>query len=341
MTAKLPTLVLTLLLVSAAARATPRASGGQASKWQAGQTELNRGNFKGALRILDSAAMETSEPEAQARVQLLRAQCLGAMQSYAKAEEALAFALEANPLATLDANRVDPALVKLLEGLRERLHGELTVTTEPPGALVTLDGRALGAAPLKTAANVGKHHLEARTRDNAKAGALELVVGPRRNESPVIVVQPVPVTPTSAAPLSSGSAPAPSLQSMMKPFADLRAVWEPLYLLGGLGFEVGGGLEVPYIRVSLHARLYPQFGVTARGAVTVPIVDRVNGYVSVEIPVLFEQSVAVGLGAAAGAEYRVSPWLSPFVELGIRHFFTGPGDDNRFALEVGARLRVP
>ena len=128
-----------------------------------------------------------------------------------------------------------------------------------------------------------------------------------------------------------------------RPFADLRAMTEPLTLrTGALAFEVGAGLEIPHLRVSLHARVYPEFGVTARGGLMVPLREHLAGYVSLEVPVLFRGSVAVGLGAVGGVEYFTGPYVGLFAEVGARHFFLADGyEANRLIVEAGVRLRLP
>ena len=128
-----------------------------------------------------------------------------------------------------------------------------------------------------------------------------------------------------------------------RPVADVRLAVDPFQLEEGPGIEVGGGLQTQHLRGLLHARLFQDFGLTLRGAAIVPSRGAFSGYVSAELPVLFvNDTTAVGLGGAAGAEYAVSPWLALFAELGARHFFTGTAyEANRLTLQGGARLRLP
>jgi len=39
----------------------------------------------------------------------------------------------------------------------------------------------------------------------------------------------------------------------------------------------------------------------------------------------------------------VSAWFVPFLEVGVRHFFTGAGDadPNRLVIQMGVRIKVP
>ena len=130
-----------------------------------GQKLFAQGDFDAALKMLDAAAIEGGEPATLEKVQLLRAQCLAARQDFARAEEAFALALDANPETTLDPTRVDPTVVRILESVRARLTGSLVIGSNPPGARPVMDGKEIGLAPQTIAAPAGKHKLEAQWGD--------------------------------------------------------------------------------------------------------------------------------------------------------------------------------
>ncbi len=305
-----------------------------APKLELGQKLFNQGDFDGALKALDAAAVEGGEPATLEKVHLLRAQCLAARQDFARAEEAFALALDANPETTLDPTRVDPTVVRLLESVRARLTGSLIIDSTPPGALLLLDGKSVGAAPQTVATPAGKHKLEARWGDGPLQ-VTELQIRPRR-ETRVVWVQ------GGAGPGASGLQLEPR---PIRPFGDLRGMIEPAtsgYVSGGL--ELGGGIELSWFRIGLFARLYPYFGVTPRFQLALPVLDTMNVLLEVALPLSFLQDgLGLGLGGGGGAEYYPLKWMGVYVLIGGRHHFLWPGrnDDTAFTATGGVRLRVP
>ncbi len=327
-------LLSTLLLLSAGASPRPNAKG----KLQAAQTQFNRGDFEETLQLLDQAKEETSEDGTLSRIHLLRGQAYGALRDLVKAEEALAEALEHDPEATLDANRVDPSLVTMLSGLKSRLRGTLEVTADRPGAKVTYNGKALGTAPLRAQVEIGRSKLEVRTPDGRYGARREVEIRPRRTEKVSVTLSELP--PES----QGGGSGSPVLFGFGKPLADLRLQLDPFQWTEGMGIEIGGGLQSRYLRTSFHFRVFPAFGMTARGAFSVPVADKVRAYVELELPVIFyggETPVALGLGGAGGMDYELNKWLSLFAQVGARHFFLSPYASSRLSLQAGVRLEMP
>lgn len=309
-----------------------------APKVEQGQKLFNQGDFDGALKMLDAAAAEGGDAPTLEKVQLLRAQCLAARQDFARAEEAFALALEANPETTLDPTRVDPTVVKILESVRTRLTGSLVIGSTPPGATLLLDGKGAGLAPQTIAVPAGKHRLEARWGEGPLQ-ALEFQVRPRR-EMRVEWVQGAP-------PVGEGSGLL--TERPLRPFGDLRGMIEPAtsgFVSGGL--ELGGGLELSWFRLGLFARLFPNFGVTPRFQLALPVLKlgthSLNVLLEVSLPMTFLQDgFGLGLGGGGGAEYYPLQWIGGYVLIGGRHHFLWPGrnDDTAFTATAGIRLRVP
>ncbi|HET9452172.1 MAG TPA: hypothetical protein VFO83_14885, partial [Aggregicoccus sp.] len=134
-----PALLLSLLLLAASGapaargRATAaRSSSSAASRLHAAQQRYGRGEFEAALKLLDRAATDTRDERTLGRIHLLRAQCYAALRDAELSEAALHEALEHDPEAALDPERVDPALVQQLEDLRARTRGELRVRVNRP-----------------------------------------------------------------------------------------------------------------------------------------------------------------------------------------------------------------
>ncbi len=303
------------------------------TKLDQAQKAFATGDYDGALKLLEPL-QEATDTATQEKVQLLRAQCFAARQDFARAEEAFTLALEANPETSLDPTRVDPAVVKMLDGLRARLTGELMVTSNPP-AEVSVDGKVLGTTPVNGPAGIGRHKVEAKF--GGQVATAEVLVYVRRPSQVVFAQAP--------GGLGGGKdGPVNPMPSKLRPFAELRGVWQPNAGDGAL--EVGGGIEFPYTRLGVAARLFPDFfGFTLRGGVVVPVHELFTAFIELEWPFEFHsQVVAIGLGGVGGAEFHVSKWLGLFVQIGGRHYFNNSAVsnvDNRFIAGAGVRLRLP
>lgn len=328
-------LLLSTLLVLAAPG--PARTHGKA-KLAAAQQQFNRGDFEDSLGLLKQAQAESSDDETLARVHLLRGQVHGALRDLVEAEASLARALEHDPEATLDPNRVDPSLVTMLTGLKSRLRGTLEVTSNRPDSNVMFNGRALGTAPVRAQVEIGRHTLEVRTADGRYGARREVVVKARR-------VEKVDLTLQEGLPELAPTGTSPVLFGFGRPLADLRVQLDPFLIGEGLGIEIGGGLQSSYLRTSFHFRVFPSFGITLRGAFAVPVMDRTRGYVELELPLIFHASeppVSFGLGGAGGVDYELNRWLSVFGQIGARHFFITPSPTNsRLTIQAGVRLQLP
>ncbi len=308
------------------------------TKLEQGQKAFSEGDYSAAIKALDLAALEGSELE---KVQLLRAQCFAAQQDFARAEEAFGLALEANPEASLDPARVDPSVVRVLDGLRARTKGVVAVRSTPPGAIVWLDGKEMGSTPVDLHTPIGRHKVEARWPGTAPVSSD--VLSRSRRDTWLVMVQgaaslsPEPVEPTEK----------PGIN--VHPFAEVRGQLETGGGIYGV-MEIGGGIELKYFRAGLHLRLAhccdstePNFGATVRAGLVVPVLPRLSAFVEGELPMIFGGSVAVGVGASGGVEWHAFRFLGLFVAMGGRHFIDPALFNNvdRFELSIGVRLRLP
>jgi PEGA domain len=274
-------------------------------------------------------------------VHLLRGQCFAARQDFSRAEEAFALALEANPDASLDPSRVDPSVVKLLDAMRGRLTGELSLQSTPPGASVSIDGVVAGKAPFTSPVGIGKHKLEARWPDGA-VGQADVVVRGKRETRVAFVAVTVTVTVQAPAP------PLPPVEppSRVRPYGELRTGFEvPALNTDWFGLEVGGGVELPWTRFGLTFRMYPAFGLTPRASLVIPVLkDVLLAQVELQVPMLFRQNnFILGFGAVAGVEWTPLKALGVFAQLGGRQYVRGESITfyTRFVSEVGLRIRLP
>jgi len=307
------------------------------------QGEFGQGDFPAALRSLDAAKAENPDVATLARVELLEGQIYAAQRDLRSAEQAFARALEHDPDSRLDPDKVDPELVKVLDTLRERSRGELRIATGE-AARVVVDDRPLGPAPVTVSLPAGPHRVMAWSLDLRRADEVTVVVVGNKKSQVTLALSELKA-------LRLGTAQGGTWLGG-HPLADVRVEVAPVPKSTGLtvepAIELGTGLEWQYFRAEVHARVFPHFGLTARGAFNVPIADSVKTYVALEVPVLFVPGtavtpVSVGLGGGLGAEAAVNPWFSAFAELGGRHFFLAPGSyaADRFTAQLGARLRLP
>lgn len=334
----IPALVSAVLVLAASGEPTKAETA--AAKLQAAQAEFKGGDFQRALKTLDAAVAQPAPDRVLSEIHLLRGQCFAALQEFPAAEIAFGKALEYDPEASLDPAKVDPKVVRMVDNLRLVMQGDLRVRTDPAGASVKLDGKPLGAAPVKSSVPIGRHSLEAITQDGKKTAREEVVIHSRRSTEVDLALREG----GPAHKVDAPAAPSPSPpRALYRPFADLRTVFAPVSSYDVVGFEVGGGFEYEFFRGSVHANVYPSFGFTPRMALSVPVVEPVHVYVSVEVPLLFSSPVAFGLGGAGGLEYLFTRVVGAFAEIGARHFFAGNGeaDPNRLVIEAGLRLRIP
>jgi hypothetical protein len=310
----------------------------RASRLEMGVRFFNQGEFEVALKNLDAAALEGPDAATLEKIHLLRAQVFAARQDFARAEEAFALALEANPEASLDPARVDPTLVKMLDSVRSRLTGTLVVNSTPSGAALTIDHKPVGVSPLTVSLTVGKHHVEA-TWGQGPSTSSEVQVRPKK-ELHLQWVQGA---------IEHVAAPPESLlhERPLKPFGDLRGVVEVPSNSGASatgGLELGGGFDVSYFRVGLWARLFPFFGLVPRFAFVLPIIDQVNVFLEAQLPLWLtgQPTVSLGLGGSGGAEYFPLRWVAVFAQIGGQHLvLTKRNDPTAFIASAGARLRLP
>jgi hypothetical protein len=330
------------ILVCLSLAGTPTAAPSKGTRFEQGQRLFNQGDFEAALKQLDGAAQEERDPSVLERIHLLRGQAFSARQDFVKAEDAFGLALDANPEASLDPARVDPTVVKLLESVRARLTGTLVVNATPATATLLLDGKPLGPSPQTLQASIGRHKVEARFGDDATP-PVEVLLKARREvrvefsqgkpPPPVVVTPPLP----------------PPEEKTVRPMGEVRGVFEVPPKPGGEGvgaLEVGGGIDTKYVRAGLSLRVFPYFGVVPRVALVVPAIGHLHAFVELQAPLWLTRpsgGVGFGIGAAAGAEYWVVPFLSVFAQAGGHYLFLNPmrGDAGAFVASGGVRLKVP
>lgn len=341
------TLVLAVLLFAAPAAApgAPGAPGSAGTKLEQGQKAFAEGKFDIALKALDAAAAEARDAPTLEKVHLLRGQCLAARMDFGRAEEAFALALEANPEAALDPGKVDPAVVKLLESMRARSSGTLSVESTPPGAQLSLDGADAGVAPVTLTTGIGRHKVKAQWSPDAGAEArvmvrskretfVELVLHEREKVVEKIVEKvvekrvEVPVEP-------------PPPERFVRPYVAVRGSLDVNAGPEG-GLDLGIGADFKYLSIGAYVRPYPYVYLIPRVAGLWPVFDVLNVFLEAEVDIRLGR-LGVALGGNLGVEYFAARWLGIFVSAGGKGFFVNQGFvvDVRLNLAGGVRLRVP
>lgn len=326
--------------VPAVSAPTTTAQAPKPGKWEAGLKAFNQGDFETALKALDVAATETSDPVMLEKIHLMRAQCFAARQDFIRAEEAFSRALDANPEATLDPARVDPAVVKMLDAMRGRLSGELMIHSTPEGAQLSVDGKGVGKAPLLMVVSIGRHRLEAQWGTETPTKTEVLVRARSQTRVEWVQTKVEVARPEGPKPL-----PEPG-KNKLAPVGDLRFVNEDIVIDSAL--EVGVGLEGLWIaRFSVHARLLPKVGLTPRVGIKLPIRENLGIPIELEVPMIFlpqqNPGLAIGVGLGGGIDWNPLPWLGVFGIVGFRHYAQYPDrlDLTRFTMSFGLRLKVP
>jgi hypothetical protein len=105
-------------------------------------------------------------PELYADVSLRLGIVLGALGHVDDAQAALALALAIDPSRPINAAEFSPELIASIDAARARVAPirHTTITSEPPGAAVTLDGTPIGTTPLTTDLAHGQHVAVLRAR---------------------------------------------------------------------------------------------------------------------------------------------------------------------------------
>ena len=327
--------LLAILLAVLWPAAAPAQSAAEKS-YQSALEAFANGDFEQAQKLFNAAAQRTNDEALLARIHLSRGECFGAMQEFDKTEAAFAKALEYDPEAKLDPARVLPTVVAILDGLRARLRGELHVTSDTPGTLLSLDGQPAGAAPFRGPVPIGRHQVEARPPEGEKPIAREVLVRPRRTELVTFqFAKPGEGEPDGAA---------ATRHAGVSPLFDLRTTIDPLPRpVPGVAFELGAGVGGRRWLVSAHATAAAAMALTLRGALRMPqLAGNLGAYASLDGVVFFAQPTVPGVGASVGAAYELTPWAEGFAEVSGRLLAESELFHTGYVLfGLGVRLRKP
>ncbi|WP_224372544.1 PEGA domain-containing protein [Hyalangium versicolor] len=303
---------------------------GDARELDAALEALSEGDFESALAHVEAGLRQARDDASLAKLHLVQGEIHAALRRYEKMETAFSQALEADPDARLDPERVQPTVVKRFESLRERLRGELVIDTEPPGAELRLDGQLLGQAPWRGQVPIGTHSLEVGPGTGSSNTRVQVKVRPGRTEQVHVVVSA-------------------SQEEAAEEGSDVSAltlgvqgrVALGLAPLSGVGMEAGAWLGGRYLHAELDATVGSRFGLAARlGAHAPELVGPVTLFVSLDGYALPSPAV-LGAGLTAGASLPVSTRIEFFAELSGRWLSSNDSYDSTHLLgTTGLRLRL-
>lgn len=301
-----------------------------ATPLQQADESFERGEFEQALAQLDHAERQATTSAERAEVLLLKGRCLAALRRYELVESVFTAALREDPAAQLDPNQVEPTVVAILEGLRNRLLATVVLSSTPAGATLQVNGKPVGAAPKEMKLPANEYTVEAAWA-SGEGEAKTIAVKPGELVS-VMFTRKVPV---ERAPW----------------WLDARVTWAPV----GPNFALlaGGGLKYRVFSMGLAAVVARGFGFELRGQVEAPLTGLLVPYAALDGALFFTQrmvetvegaitsaegiAVVPGVGGSVGLRLRASAHLEPFLEAGYRYVFS-PVHVNHVVL-VGLGLR--
>ncbi|MBL8949353.1 MAG: PEGA domain-containing protein [Myxococcaceae bacterium] len=299
------------------------------------QRLYDAGDFEAALKRLDVGLRADPPPGTRAQLQLSRARCLFALRKNADVEPALEAGLEADPTLTL-GDDVSPSFRTTFEQLRVRLAAPVTVSSEPAGAAVRIDGALIGRTPLETRLPVGRYVVAVIDETGAELTQVALVT-PRRPQTVAftLAAKPAAVEPQTVA----EPTPAPN-----KPWPiELAVAGRALTDFRGAALEVGAALIGRYFLVELDAVIGDSPGAGLRAGGRLPFV---NGLFSVQLTAdavaFFSPTVAPGGGATASFAVHPLAFLDLLVDGSARFLAAAPGYRAQYFLAgLTLRLRWP
>lgn len=141
-------------------------------------TELyQQGEFERALNVLATLSETAGSNDVRSRAFLYRAYSEALLGQHERAAASFERALSADPELQPDRARVHPAVIKLFDAVRARLHGRLVVTSDRT-AEVFVNGHPHGSTPFDASVAIGRYELEVRSVDRVHGAEHSVVVGP-------------------------------------------------------------------------------------------------------------------------------------------------------------------
>ena len=137
-------------------------------------------DFNKSLRVLKKARRATRDRHLLGQILLYTGCNHAELGKTARARKAFLSGLTHDPLLQMAPGRFKAAIEKLFRSVRVAARGELSVTADHKGALVMLDGKPAGMAPIKKKVGIGKHKVRMITTDGRFGLLSQVVLAPGR-----------------------------------------------------------------------------------------------------------------------------------------------------------------
>lgn len=322
--------------------------------------DFDSGEFENALAELQNAILATEDHRQLAHAHLLRARCYSGLGDADAMRDAFTSALEHDPLIELDPDEVSPRLVDALEELKSTLMADISIRTNQPGALVLLDGKNIGVAPLRTKVPIGQHEFELRDPSGILSARQMALIRARQDHELYIPLEERDGDRDDFLSLAESSGEGDDEDRIdveadaMRAASGERAGGRRAYFLIDLRYTLGGAFGGAPEGVALDSDLRPAgvelgLGVSGRDLLamvsgtfdgstwgtTVKFGFRLSRLVSIlgiqgsiDVPMVFPHGdFYLGAGASFGLNLTPVRFLDIFIEGAYRYFFVTPSAD--------------
>lgn len=154
----------------------PAAAADPESLYQEGIVQLKVAKFNRALRAFKAARKQASDPGLRAKVNLYLGITHGVLGNKKKAAGAFRASLEADPGLNFPRAEIKESVIAIYDQARASMKGTLLVKADREGAVVVLDGKEAGKAPLDRELPVGRYTVLVRSADGLHQKEAEALI---------------------------------------------------------------------------------------------------------------------------------------------------------------------
>ena len=311
-----------------------------------------------------SAVDATKDFQELAEAHALRARCYAGLGNSDKLHEAFVSILENDPKFEFDADDVSPKIIEEFESLKATLRAEVSIKTNRPGALILVDGKNIGTAPMRTEVLIGQHEFEIRDPAGYQFARRKAVIRARQiHDLYIPIVEDEKGDNDDFMGLAEGAQEAQADNSVdvdadtMRTASGGRAGGRRAYFLIDLRYTFGGAFgsspsDLPD-ELKLDTSLKPagfelglgvsgrdllamvsgtfdgkNWGTTVKFGCHFTLVSIFGLQASLDVPMVFpDGNFYMGAGASAGLFLRPVHLVSIFVEGSYRYFFVTPSTE--------------
>lgn len=357
--------LLTAALVAAlASLASPAAlADSYKASMEAAESDLESGEFENALAELQAAVDATEDLQDRAEAHALRARCYAGLGNSDKLHDAFVSILENDPSFEFDADDVSPRIIEEFESLKATLQAEVSIKTNRPGAMILVDGKHIGTAPMRTEILIGQHEFEIRDPAGYQFAKRRAVIRARQIHDLYIPIveddkgdddfMGLAEAPPEEQSDSSVDVDTDTMRSASGGRAGGRRTYfliDLRYTFGGAfgsspsdlpedlkldtslkpaGFELGLGVSGRDLLAMVSGTFDGEnWGATVKFGCHFSLVSIFGLQASIDLPMVFpDGNFYMGAGASVGLFLRPIHLISIFVEGSYRYFFVTPSTE--------------